>query len=145
MTGILTKNNVYYKFFLKYHNFLFVTQSFWEGRRHCPISEKNHLYEQNFCLEAYIFTKLSQNLCLINTHILTYWHARCGCKSWNAFWFYCVFRVFSYINDNYSCLKYCIFTKLSQIVCLINIHILVCQHAKCACRLWKVFYLICVF
>ena len=30
----------------------------------------------------------------------------------------------------HSCLKYCILTKLSQIVCLINRHILVYQHAK---------------
>ena len=37
-----------------------------------------------------------------------------------------------------SCLKYCNFTKLSQIKCLINVHILVCQHAKCDCKLWKV-------
>ena len=29
--------------------------------------------------------------------------------------------------DEYSCLNYCIFTKLSQIVCLINVLILVCQ------------------
>ena len=98
--------------------------------------------------------------------ILTYWYARCICKLWNALWFYCVFWVlicqmylqvmegslillrfwvFSYIIDEYSCLKYCIFTKLSQIVCLINVHILVCQHVKCDCWLWKVFYLICVF
>ena len=28
---------------------------------------------------------------------------------------------------------------------LINVRILVCQHAKCECSLWKFFYLICVF
>ena len=28
--------------------------------------------------------------------------------------------------------------KLSQIVCLISAHILVCQYAKCDCRLWKI-------
>ena len=55
------------------------------------------------------------------------------------------FWVFSYIVDEHSCLKYCIFTKLLQIVCLINVHILVCQHAKCDCRLWKVFWFDCVF
>ena len=47
-------------------------------------------------------------------------------------WFYCVIM--------YSCLKYCIFTKLSQIVCLIDVHILVCQHAKCDWWLWKVLW-----
>ena len=38
-----------------------------------------------------------------------------------------------------------IFTKLSQIVCLINVHILICQHAKCDCRLWNVLWFNCVF
>ena len=42
-------------------------------------------------LVAHIFTKLSQNVCLINTHILIYWHARCDCKLWHAPWFYCIF------------------------------------------------------
>ena len=39
---------------------------------------------------------------------------------------------------DFTCLK-CIFTKLSQIVYLINVHILICRHAKCDCRLWKIF------
>ena len=90
------------------------------------------------------FIKLSHNVCLIKTHILIYRHARCNCKLWKALWFYCVFWVLSYIIDEFSCLKYCIFTKLSQIVYLINIQIFLCQHAKCDCRLWKVFYSICV-
>ena len=30
-------------------------------------------------------------MCLINTHILIYWDARCICKLWKALWFYCVF------------------------------------------------------
>ena len=37
-------------------------------------------------------------------------------------------------------MKCFIFTKLSQIVCLINVYILVCQHAKCDCRLWKLLW-----
>ena len=44
--------------------------------------------------------QLSQNVCLINTHILIYWHSRCDCKLWNAFWFYCVLWLFSYIFDD---------------------------------------------
>ena len=44
------------------------------------------------------------------------------------------FLVFSYIIDDHSCLKCYIFTKVSQIMCLIDVHILVCQHAKCDCR-----------
>ena len=110
------------------------------GQKHWPMSEK---YIKNF--NGISFTKLSQNVCLINTHILIYWHARCICKFWKALWFYCVFRVFSYIIGEYSCQKYYIFTKLSQIVCLINMYILKCQHAKCDCWLWKVLWFNCIF
>ena len=81
----------------------------------------------------------SQNVCLLNSHILIYWYARCDCKLCDAHWFYCVFWVFSYIIDDHSCLKCWISTKLSQIVCLINNYILVCQNAKCDCWLSKVF------
>ena len=47
------------------------------------------------------------------------------------------FWEFSYIINEHSCLKYFIFTKHSQIVYLMNVYILVCQHAKYDCRLWK--------
>ena len=43
---------------------------------------------------AHIFTKLSQNVFLVNKNILTYWHARCDGKLWNTIWFYCVYWVF---------------------------------------------------
>ena len=61
-------------------------------------------------LETHSFTKLWQNVCLMNT--LMYRYARCVYKSWNAHWFYCVLWVFSYIIDEHSCLKYYIFIKL---------------------------------
>ena len=80
------------------------------------------------------FTESLVNFC---QYILMYWHARCDSKLWKALWLYCVFWVFSYIIDKHSCLKYCIFIKLSQIVCLIIVRILVCQHAKCDCRLGR--------
>ena len=45
----------------------------WTGRQHCPMSEKqNHKNERHLRLVAYIFTKFSQNVCLINTHTLIY-------------------------------------------------------------------------
>ena len=97
------------------------------------------------CLVAHIFTNLSQNACLINIHTLIYWYARYNCKLCNALWFYCVFWVFSYIFDDHSCLNCCIFIKLSQIICLININILSYQHLKCNYRLWKVLRFHCVF
>ena len=72
-------------------------------------------------------------------------HARCYCRLAKALWFYYVFWVFSYIIDKNSCLMYFISTKLSQIMCLINLNTLICQHIKCDCRLWKVIRLNCVF
>ena len=91
-------------------------------------------------------TKLSQNVCLIKMHIFIYWYVRCCCELWKPFWFYCVFWLFSYIIDEYSCLEYCILTKLTEIVCLINVYIfLVYQHAKCDWWLWKVLWFNCVF
>ena len=82
----------------------------------------------------------------INANDLKYRHARCDWKLCNIPRFYIVFRVFSCtIDEHYSCLKYCIFTKILHIVCLINVNILVCQHAKCDCRLWNVLWLNFVF
>ena len=101
--------------------------------------------ERHLCLEAQFFTKLSQNVCLINTHILIYWYAKYNNKLWKALWFYFVFRVFSDIIDEHSCLKYFIYTKLSQIMCPIDLQILICQHAKYDSRLWKVFWRILIY
>ena len=106
--------------------------------------KKCHKNERHLYLVTHSFTKNSQNVCLFNTHSLIYQYARCNCKLWKAFWFYGVFWVFSYIIDEYLYLKNCIFTKLTEIVCLINIHILECQDAKCECRLWKVLSFNCV-
>ena len=39
--------------------------------------------------------------------------------------------LFSYIIEDHSYLNCCISAKLSQIVCLINVHILVCQYVEC--------------
>ena len=99
--------------------------------------KKYHKNERHLHLATYSSIKPSQNVCLINTHIFMYWYVRCNYKLWNALWFYCVFRVFSYITDDHLCLNCSTSTKLSQIVCLINVHILVYQHAKCNCSLWK--------
>ena len=55
-----------------------------------------------------------------------------------SFDFIAFFWVFSYIFDENSCLNYYIFSKHPQIVCLINIHFFLSQHAKCDFRLWKV-------
>ena len=54
----------------------------------------------------------SQNVCLVNAHFLIYWHSRCDYKLWNDVWFYYVFRVFSYIYDNHSCLNCSVIANL---------------------------------
>ena len=63
-----------------------------------------HKNRWHLCLVAHIFTKLSQNLYLINTHILIYQHDRCDCKLWSVP-FSLDFWLFSYIIDDHSCLK----------------------------------------
>ena len=70
------------------------------------MSEKYIKNERHLSLVTHSFTKLSQNVCLIDTHILMYRHARCDCKLWNTLWFYCDFWVFSYITDEHSYLKW---------------------------------------
>ena len=104
-----------------------------------------HKNEQHSRLVTYIFTKLSQNMRLINTHILIYQHVMCHCKLWNASWFYCVFFGVLLIIDVFSCLNHYICTKLSQNLCLINIHILIYWHARYDCRLWNVYSFYCIF
>ena len=47
--------------------------------------KKHHRNEWHLRLIAYIFTKISQNVCIINKHILIYRHTRCDYKLWNAF------------------------------------------------------------
>ena len=74
---------------------------------------KTYHKKRHFCLVAHSFTKLSQKVCLINTHILMYWCARCNCKLWKVFWFYCIniryikiiligrYRSFFFFNSKY--------------------------------------------
>ena len=76
---------------------------------------------------CFILTKHSQIVCLINT-------IQRGYKLWNAFWFYCVFWIFSYIINDHSYLNCCISTNLSQIVCLMHTQI----SDISTCQMWKV-------
>ena len=63
----------------------------WIKKKSDILSIKVNQNERHSCLIAHVVTKHSLNVCLINTHILIYIHARCDCKLWNAFWFYCRF------------------------------------------------------
>ena len=87
---------------------------------------------------------ICQNICLINHNQHTFWYIDIDKPDVTAsygrlFDFIALFGNFAHIIDEDSRLNCCIFTKLSQIICLTNAHILVCQHAKCDCRLWKVY------
>ena len=95
--------------------FIFIFEAVFQGgSATLPYIWKIHYkIERHLCLVAHIITKLSQNVYLVNTHILIYRHVRCACKLWNEFWFYCAFWVFSYIFDDHSYLNCCISTKLS--------------------------------
>ena len=64
----------------------------------CDIALYLKKYQKNdrhLCLVWYNFTKLSQNMCLINANILIYQYARLDSKLWNIPWFYCISWVFS--------------------------------------------------
>ena len=88
----------------------------WNTPWFCRVfSEFSYIIDDYSCLKYYYsFTKLSQYVCLINTHNMINLHARCDCKLWNAIWFYFVFWIFSYIIVDYLCLSCCISTKFSQ-------------------------------
>ena len=73
-------------------------------------------------------------------------YASCDCKLYGPLLDFIKFFVFFiYIICEYSCLKYCNFTKLSQIVSLINVHIWKYQCAKYECRFSDVIALFFVF
>ena len=118
----LLKLGIFLKLILTESDFWFLRQFFWK------IHHKN---ERHLRLIARIITKLPQNVYLVSNNILIYRHARYDCKLWNAHWFYWVFLgIFIHFIDDHSCLKCCIFTKLLQIMCLINIHnthIMICN------------------
>ena len=81
--------------------------------------EYSHIIKYHSCLRWCILTKLSQTVCLVNTHILVYRYGRCDCRLLKVLWFIFVFLEFSYIM---TCLKGYIFTKLSQTVYLVIVH-----------------------
>ena len=47
----------------------------------CEIS---HIIENHSCLKCYIFTKHSQNICLIDTYNLVFRYIRCNCRLWKV-------------------------------------------------------------
>ena len=83
------------------------------------MSRKYHKNKKHLYLKAGNFTKITQMVYYSYVSLF-------------------LFSVFSLINEDYSCLKCWISTKLSQIVCLINLHIfLIWWHTRCYCRQWN--------
>ena len=85
-------------------SFVVIVDCFWAGRQHCPMSE-NNITNMCLCLLLLVFTILSQNVFLI-LYLVDFI---------SFFW---AFSFPNIIDDN-SCLKYCIITKLSQIMYLL--------------------------
>ena len=113
--------NIYQKiphFLLYYPNMAVL----WVGRQHCPIFL--HKNECVWCTYLHqTFTEfISNQYTDINLSIYQVWlqvmeHLLILLR---------FYLEFSYIIDEYSCLNYCITNKLSEIVCLINVQILIC-------------------
>ena len=109
----LLKNTVFYPILsLRGRIFDFWDSLFGQVKNIALCQKKYHKNVQQLCLVTHSFAQLSQNVCLINTHILINWYARCNCKIWKVLWFYSIFLVFSHIIYEHSCLKCCIYTKL---------------------------------
>ena len=81
------------------------------SKRLSYVWKKYHKNEWHLCLVEHSFTKLSQNMWLINIHILIYWYARCDWKLWNFPCFIAFFWIFSYIIDDHYFLNCCMSKK----------------------------------
>ena len=98
--------------------------------------KKNHTNERHLRLVAPIFSKHSQNVCLINT----FWcFDMLDVTASYGTILLLFFLVFSYLFNNHLCGNYCICTKLSQIICLINTHFLIYRQVKTSSPIWLVF------
>ena len=67
------------------------------------------------------------------------------CPRGTRLWLWIVNCEFSRLIVDYLCMNCCIFTKISQIVCLISKHFLVCRYTRSSSRLWKVIWFNCIF
>ena len=65
--------------------FMFNTLCWGRSKTLPYVWKKYHKNEQNLSLVTHIFTKLSQNVCQNNMHILMYRYDRCNCKSCTHF------------------------------------------------------------
>ena len=63
----------------------------WDGNTALCLKNTSKKWEAFAFDIAHIVTKLSQNMYLINKHILIYRYAKCDCKLWSALQICCVF------------------------------------------------------
>ena len=75
--------------------FLWFSALFWQVGNTVLYLKKNYKNELHFSLEACIFYKRFQTVCLINTHICCQ-HARLDSKLWSALWFYHLLEFFTH-------------------------------------------------
>ena len=122
-------------YYLNMVEFLIFDTVFWALGLHCFMSEKYHNNELHLCLVSspnfhrmYILSINSfEYINMVDVRLYVMEHPLILLRFW----------VFSNRIDEKRAFMSEILDlpKLSQIVCLINIHILICQHAKCACSL----------
>ena len=75
----------------------------------CVFCKFSDIINNNSCLNCYIFTKLSQTVCLIHTYNLVCRYARCDCRLWKIIWFKCIlgnFRILFHILNVISSLNF---------------------------------------
>ena len=88
----------------------------------CLGLKKYHKNKRHSCIILNIITKILQNVCLINTHVLMYWQVRCDRKLWYAPRFWCFFKEFLlYIHASIHVWSFIISPQN-----FINTYILVC-------------------
>ena len=123
------------------NRFLFFETIFLGRSKTCPMSERTITKMKGICV-TYLYQSFTK--CVYNWYILWCIDIPVVTASYEMPFNLIFDCFFSSIIDEHSFLKYFIFIQHSQIVCIINIHILVCQHAKYDCRLWKVLWFNCI-
>ena len=78
---------------------------------------------------THIFTKFSQNVYLINTHIFIYRHARCNCKLWSVPWICCIFLTI-FIHNCQLFMSEVLYLHQTVINCVFNITFHILQEEK---------------
>ena len=101
-----------------------ISSVFWAGWQNCLLSEKI----------SQKYTTFLSNVCLINTHILIYQHARCNSMLWNSLWFYTVFFDYFYMHIIDQTFNDCVSNEYT------HFYISTCSHVNASwfyCVFWR--------